>query len=110
MGARVLVAKLQHLQRDRVLTLNMIQMLSQGDAYWSTAIPTSRQREYRWVKIGTYKFEGILWDNAISDRRNSAVRVGGGTIERRSLQLFALPRRQKEIGVEDSGTVGATCS
>jgi hypothetical protein len=37
------------------------------------------------VKIGIYKFEGILWDNAISDRRNSAVRVGGGTIERRSL-------------------------
>ena len=85
MGARVLVAKLQHLQRDRVSTLKMIQLISQGDAYWSTAIPTSRQREYRWVKIGIYKFEGILWDNAISDRRNSAVRVGGGTIDRRSL-------------------------
>jgi hypothetical protein len=32
-----------------------------------------------------YKFEGILCDSACSDRRSSKVRVGGGTIDRRSL-------------------------
>jgi hypothetical protein len=74
MGARVLVAKLQHLQRDRVSTLKMIQMLSQGDAYWSTAIPTSRSGnidERRLVHTNLKEFSGTTPSATV------ATKVGG---------------------------------